>query len=121
MIADNEPAATIIKKDESNTYILFGRDIAAIPCFRNSFLYGISGGIGGGLLTFLFTSRPKVSMHTAMAVYVNVTIGYWFYCRYTRFADKYKKMKLEAEIDEFLIYEDTDEQPSLKEKELINV
>lgn len=61
--------------------MLFGRDVSKIPCFRNSFLYGIGGGFAGGLLTFLFTSRPQLSTHSAMGVFMAVTFGYWGQCR----------------------------------------
>lgn len=61
--------------------VIFGRDVSQIPCFRNSFLYGIGSGIGGGLLTFLFTSRPSVSLHSCMGIYTVVTLAYWTQCR----------------------------------------
>lgn len=61
--------------------MLFGRDVSKIPCFRNSFLYGIGGGFAGGLLTFLLTSRPQLSTHSAMGVFTCVTFGYWAQCR----------------------------------------
>lgn len=61
--------------------MLFGRDVSKIPCFRNSFLYGIGGGFAGGLLTFMFTSRPQLSTHSAMGVFMCVTFGYWAQCR----------------------------------------
>lgn len=36
--------------DEERKHLnLFGRDVSEIPCFRNSFLYGIGGGVGMGL------------------------------------------------------------------------
>lgn len=37
-----------IDEERKHLYIL-GRDVSEIPCFRNSFLYGISGGFGMGL------------------------------------------------------------------------
>lgn len=35
--------------EERKHLLLFGRDVSEIPCFRNSFLYGIGGGVGTGL------------------------------------------------------------------------
>ena len=37
-----------IDEERKHLYV-FGRDVSEIPCFRNSFLYGISGGFGLGL------------------------------------------------------------------------
>lgn len=37
--------------------VLFGRDVSKIPCFRNSFLTGIYGGVGCGIASFLATSK----------------------------------------------------------------
>jgi len=36
--------------------MIFGRDVSKIPCFKESFLYGLLGGIGCGLVTFMATS-----------------------------------------------------------------
>lgn len=35
--------------EERKHFYLFGRDVSEIPCFRNSFLYGIGSGVGVGL------------------------------------------------------------------------
>ena len=36
--------------DEERRHLhIFGRDVSEIPCFRNSFLYGIGGGFGSAL------------------------------------------------------------------------
>lgn len=56
---------------------LFGRDLADIPCFRSSWLYGISGGIGAGLLYFLFTSKTRMASHVAMGSMCTITLSYW--------------------------------------------
>ncbi|KAL2731430.1 hypothetical protein V1478_004975 [Vespula squamosa] len=93
-----------------------------IPCFRNSFLYGISSGIGGGLLAFLFTSRPKLAMHCAMATYFNVTIGYWFYCRYTRDRDHFNAIRMQDIFQNIAVMEGAEEGPEIViDKELIDV
>lgn len=63
-------------------FTLFGRDISQIPCFRNSFLYGIGGGIGIGLLTFLGTSRTTFSTHVGFGTFFCGTIAYWSWCRW---------------------------------------
>ncbi|KAF7385782.1 hypothetical protein V1477_001616 [Vespula maculifrons] len=93
-----------------------------IPCFRNSFLYGISSGIGGGLLAFLFTSRPKLAMHCAMTTYFNVTIAYWFYCRYTRDRDHFNAIRMQDIFQNVAVMEGTEEGPEIViDKELIDV
>lgn len=61
--------------------MIFGRDVAQIPCFRNSFLYGISGGIGVGVLAFLATSRSRLATNIGFATFFCGTIAYWFNCR----------------------------------------
>lgn len=55
--------------------------MSEIPCFRNSYLYGLSGGIGIGLLTFMGTSRSMFSMHVGFSSFVVGTMSYWFWCR----------------------------------------
>uniref|UniRef100_A0A1B6E2A4 Cytochrome c oxidase assembly protein COX20, mitochondrial n=1 Tax=Clastoptera arizonana TaxID=38151 RepID=A0A1B6E2A4_9HEMI len=64
------------------SFYIFGRDVSDIPCFRNSFLYGILGGFTGGLLHFLFTSKVKKSTHVGFGTFWVGTWCYWFYCRH---------------------------------------
>ncbi|KAK2576946.1 hypothetical protein KPH14_005559 [Odynerus spinipes] len=119
---DDKAPATIQEKNDSNTYILFGKDISEIPCFKNSFLYGISGGIVGGLLTFLFTSRPRIAMHAGMATYVNVTLGYYVYCRYNRAHDTFNAVKMQDVFQKAIVFEGTEKLPTLeKDKTLSDV
>lgn len=86
---------------------IFGRDIAQIPCFRNSFLYGIGGGVGAGFLTFMGTSRPKLSSHTAFGTFFAVTFVYWFSCRYTFSKKKFEYNQLQVAMKRQAIYEGT--------------
>ncbi|CAG0903321.1 unnamed protein product, partial [Darwinula stevensoni] len=55
---------------------IFGRDVTQIPCFRNSFLYGIGGGIVAGLATFLLTSRIKLSFQVSNYAFFGTTLSY---------------------------------------------
>lgn len=64
------------------SFFIFGRDVAQIPCFRNSFLYGISGGIGVGVLAFLGTSRPHLATHIGFGTFFCGTMVYWMACRW---------------------------------------
>ncbi|XP_035740438.1 cytochrome c oxidase assembly protein COX20, mitochondrial-like [Vespa mandarinia] len=116
------PTAIVQREEDRKPVIIFGRNIAEIPCFRNSFLYGISSGIGGGLLAFLFTSRPKLAMHCTMATYFNVTIGYWFYCRYTRDLDHFNAIRMQDIFQNAAVLEGTEEGPEIViDKELVDV
>lgn len=61
-------------------------------------MYGIFGGIGCGLLFFLFTSRVKAATDFGVASFAVITLSYWTHCRYN-----YSKMRLEMErVKEFL-------------------
>ena len=68
---------------------LFGIPIIQTKCQRDSFLYGIGGGIVSGLVAFLFTSQPKKSTHIAVGGYAVITLCYAFNCCY----DDYKMRK----------------------------
>ena len=61
---------------------MFGRDVSQIPCFRNSFMYGIGGGVAIGIATFLGTSRTRLSTHVGFGTFFTGTLGYWLVCRY---------------------------------------
>nr|CAD7202231.1 unnamed protein product [Timema douglasi] len=54
------------EEETKRKLILFGRDVSEIPCFRNSYLYGISSGIGMGLTYFMFTSKVRMATHARM-------------------------------------------------------
>ncbi|KAL0127050.1 hypothetical protein PUN28_005400 [Cardiocondyla obscurior] len=75
--------------DQSKTVTLFGRDIRKIPCFKQSMLNGIYGGILGGLAAFMYTSRIKLATNVALGSYMGVTVIYWCYCRYDYVQQKY--------------------------------
>jgi cytochrome c oxidase assembly protein subunit 20 len=63
---------------------IFGRNVSDVPCFRESFMYGILGGVGVGLGFFLFTSRVRRAVDIAVYSYGGITVGTWSYCRYER-------------------------------------
>ncbi|XP_012288683.1 cytochrome c oxidase protein 20 homolog [Orussus abietinus] len=106
----------IIKEADSKPLILFGRDVRRIPCFRDSFLYGISSGLGGLLTAFLFTSRGQLSCHIGMGTFVCVTLGYWTQCRYERLKDIQARAAIEASINEAAIsgqFDESSDKPPL--------
>ncbi|GAB0094387.1 Cytochrome c oxidase assembly protein COX20, mitochondrial [Sergentomyia squamirostris] len=100
--------------DEDSSYsdhkslVIFGRDISQIPCFRSSFLYGISGGIAGGFATFLFTSRTRLSSHVGMATFCFTTLAYWTQCRYNWSKTNFEYKQLKRGMQEHAMYEGTD-------------
>lgn len=79
-----------------------------MPCFRNSFLYGMTSGIGVGFATFMGTSRPALSMHCTMAGFTCVTLGYWFTCRYQYSVTKFEMAKMQRAMRERAVLEGTD-------------
>ncbi|CAH1979815.1 unnamed protein product [Acanthoscelides obtectus] len=74
---------------------IFGRDISKIPCFRNSLLYGIGGGIAFGLARFMITSQPLRSTNFAVYSFSLVTIAYWIQCRYTYSKKRFEMLKMQ--------------------------
>ncbi|KAF2886812.1 hypothetical protein ILUMI_19361 [Ignelater luminosus] len=85
--------------------VIFGRDITKIPCFRNSFLYGICGGITCGLARFMFTSRVKSATDFAVASFAVITMGYWFQCRYEYSKTKFEMDKMKYLLQNHMMYE----------------
>uniref|UniRef100_A0A1B0G853 Cytochrome c oxidase assembly protein COX20, mitochondrial n=1 Tax=Glossina morsitans morsitans TaxID=37546 RepID=A0A1B0G853_GLOMM len=95
---------------------LFGRDVSEIPCFRNSFLYGIGGGIGTGLLTFLSTSRTTFSTHVGFGTFFVGTLVYWSWCRYQWSLHRFEYAKLQEGLRNKALYEGTDVEKKLELK-----
>lgn len=58
-------------------YMFFGKDVSKIPCFRNSFLYGIIGGFAMGISFFMCTSRTLKSTHFGFGSFVVISSTYW--------------------------------------------
>uniref|UniRef100_A0A2S2PPU0 Cytochrome c oxidase assembly protein COX20, mitochondrial n=1 Tax=Schizaphis graminum TaxID=13262 RepID=A0A2S2PPU0_SCHGA len=72
-----------ISSDEDHKPLMFlGKDVSRIPCFRNSFLYGIVGGFTMGIGYFLCTSRTLRSTHFGFGSFVTISSVYWCLCRY---------------------------------------
>lgn len=87
--------------------VLFGRDLAQIPCFRESFFYGISSGIGVGLAAFIKTSKPMLSQHIGVGSAVTCVLGYWFVCRYQWSKSKIDAMLLQEAMNARILREGT--------------
>lgn len=100
--------------------VLFGRDISEIPCFRNSFLYGASGGVVGGLAYFLFTSKTRQACHAAVSSFSIITLGYWFYCRYEFSRKRLELEKMKSYLEKRVLVEGT-EMEKVNEVEVFSV
>ncbi|XP_054263542.1 cytochrome c oxidase assembly protein COX20, mitochondrial [Macrosteles quadrilineatus] len=115
------------ENDETdNRIMLFGRDVSTIPCFRNSWLYGISSGIGSGLLYFLFTSKPKVATHFGFTSTMIVTGAYWVICRYQYEKQVEELKKIKDYVEKRVLIEGTEmeklyESEAAKDIEIANV
>jgi len=72
--------------------MLMGKNVGEIPCFRNSFLYGITSGMVAGIAFFAFTSKIRRATSFGFWSYIGVTSIYWFQCRY-----RYSVLKFECE------------------------
>lgn len=77
----SENLKSVIKSFPFQSLTIFGRDVSKIPCFRESFMYGISSGIVIGLGCFMSTSKPRLAQHVAIGSFMLITLSYWFHCR----------------------------------------
>jgi len=76
-----------------------------IPCMKQSWMYGISGGLASGLGYFLFTSNVKRAKWVGLGGMYAVIIGTWITCRYSLHqaylardeADRQQKLRIGAE------------------------
>lgn len=101
---------------DQNNKGIFGHDLANMPCFRQTFLYSISSGIGSGLLYFMLTSKAKRATHVAFGTYTVVTLGYWTYCRYNYSVQKFEMGQLQMALQKQVLYEGTELEKKVKNK-----
>lgn len=111
-MAENETSST----DDFRSLNIFGNDVSQIPCFRNSYLYGIVSGVGVGIVTFFGTSRPRRSMHLGFATFFTVTFGYWFSCRYNYSKTNFEMMQLQSALRKHQLYEGTEVEKEINRK-----
>ncbi|XP_076464131.1 cytochrome c oxidase assembly protein COX20, mitochondrial-like [Babylonia areolata] len=81
-----------------------------VPCVRRSFLTGITSGLGIGAGYFFMTSNVKRSTNVGFGSYVLVTMGTWFYCRYTLAQERVKQRLLKKALQDRIASEGIDEQ-----------
>ncbi|KAG6558476.1 MdBV-13 [Microplitis demolitor] len=97
--------------------ILLGRDVAQMPCFRGSWLYGITSGVGSGILTFMFTSRVPLASHVTLGMTCGVTLVYFSVCRYRFAKEELMAARLKVLMKESVTLEGVDQENKVKEIE----
>ncbi|XP_030755489.1 cytochrome c oxidase assembly protein COX20, mitochondrial [Sitophilus oryzae] len=107
--------------EENKGIIIFGRDVSKIPCFRNSFLYGIGGGVLLGLTHFLFTSKAVKSVNYSVYSFSIITLGYWIQCRYEYTKTKFEMLRLQEALANRALFEGTEEDRPKEKPELVDV
>ncbi|XP_077292708.1 cytochrome c oxidase assembly factor COX20 lethal (3) 87Df [Arctopsyche grandis] len=93
--------------DKSTKYVIFGKDLSKIPCFRESLMYGIGGGFAGGLAGFFITSNIRRANNFGMGSYILTTLVYWCKCRYDFTKTKHDVSMLQSAIERKTLYEGT--------------
>ncbi|CAH0714493.1 unnamed protein product, partial [Brenthis ino] len=106
-------------KEEKEGLVIFGRDISKIPCFRESFMYGIASGIGVGLASFIKTSKPLMSQHVGVGTFAITTLVYWSYCRYEWSRQKFDAQLLQEALKDKIRHEGTVLEKELEEKGIL--
>ncbi|XP_013177037.1 PREDICTED: cytochrome c oxidase protein 20 homolog [Papilio xuthus] len=106
-------------EEEKKGLVLFGRDLSTIPCFRESFLYGISTGVGVGIASFFKTSKPLLSQHIGMGAFTITTLVYWSYCRYNWSKQKFDAQLLQSALKDKIRYEGTGVEKEMEEKGIL--
>ncbi|XP_066943159.1 cytochrome c oxidase assembly protein COX20, mitochondrial [Macrobrachium rosenbergii] len=91
--------------EEVKSTSVFGRDLSKIPCFRNTFLYSISSGIGSGLAYFMLTSKTRQASHVGVGAYCVVTLGYWTYCRYNYSKEKFEMGLVQSALQKQALFD----------------
>ncbi|KAL0831373.1 hypothetical protein ABMA28_002198 [Loxostege sticticalis] len=103
-------------EEEKKGIVFLGRDLSKIPCFRESFLYGIATGVGVGLATFLKTSKPMRSQHIGFGTFTMSTLIYWSYCRYQWSKQRFDAQLLQEALKDKIKYEGTAVERELESK-----
>ena len=98
--ADLEEEESVLRRK----LVVFGQDVGQIPCFRNSFLYGILSGMGTGIGWFAFSSNIPRATNIGFYTYVGVTFCYWCNCRwnYSKTKQEYEQIKYAMQMNALL-------------------
>uniref|UniRef100_A0A0K8RIV9 Cytochrome c oxidase assembly protein COX20, mitochondrial n=1 Tax=Ixodes ricinus TaxID=34613 RepID=A0A0K8RIV9_IXORI len=95
--------------------MFMGRNLEEIPCLKTVFQTSIVSGLGIGLATFMFTSRPKRAADAGFYSFVAITTFYWFYCRYQYSVQKFNYQKLQKYMKNAVVLEGTEHDPNKAE------
>ncbi|KAI5635558.1 hypothetical protein NE865_11732 [Phthorimaea operculella] len=104
------------EEEEKPGLVIFGRDVSKIPCFRESFLYGIASGVGMGIGAFVKTSKPMLSQHVGFGTFCMSTLLYWSYCRYQWSKQRFDAQLLQDALKDKIMYEGTAVEKELEQK-----
>ncbi|XP_011313972.1 cytochrome c oxidase protein 20 homolog [Fopius arisanus] len=106
-----------IAQNEANkqSLIIFGRDVTKIPCFKQSFFNGILSGVGVGIITFMFTSKPRLASHWMVGSFGGVTITFYCVCRYQYAKEQIVISRMKGLMQEAMITEGVEHEEKLKE------
>ncbi|XP_059046421.1 cytochrome c oxidase assembly protein COX20, mitochondrial [Achroia grisella] len=102
--------------EDKKGIVLFGRDLSQIPCFRESFLYGIATGAGVGLGAFIKTSKPMLAQHIGFGTFCMTTLVYWSFCRYQWSKQRFDAQLLQDALKDKILYEGTVVEKELEQK-----
>ncbi|XP_063162210.1 cytochrome c oxidase assembly protein COX20, mitochondrial [Candoia aspera] len=105
------------EKDTENSKKSFLQEmleIHKVPCARQSFLYGILGGLGVGLGHFLATSKVRRSYNLGIGGFFVTTLGCWFYCRYNNAKLRFQQRMIQEAIKNKILFEGTQLDPTMK-------
>ncbi|XP_042864343.1 cytochrome c oxidase assembly protein COX20, mitochondrial-like [Penaeus japonicus] len=103
-----------MESESKNEATLMGRNLSEMPCFRQTFLYSITSGLGSGLANFMLTSRVQRSVQVGLAVYTCMTLGYWSYCRYNFSQQKFNMGQLQVAMQKQALFEGTEVEKKIK-------
>lgn len=99
--------------------VIFGRDVSKIPCFRESFLYGITSGVGVGLAAFIKTSKPLLAQHIGFGTFTMSTLIIWSYCRWQWSKQRFDAQLLQDALKDKILYEGTKVEKDLEKKGIL--
>lgn len=106
-----------ISDTDAQGVFIFGVDVSKIPCFRTSFLTGISSGVGIGLVNFLFTSNGLKSFNRGVYGYAGITFITWSVCRYRWSITHMDEKTIRDAINTKVLLEGTEEMKALEKNQ----
>uniref|UniRef100_W5NEB0 Cytochrome c oxidase assembly protein COX20, mitochondrial n=1 Tax=Lepisosteus oculatus TaxID=7918 RepID=W5NEB0_LEPOC len=104
------------EKEKQKSFKLLGiLDIQNTPCAREAVLHGSVGSLFSGLSHFLATSRVRRSFDIGVAGFMLITLGSWFYCRYSNAKLRVQQRLIQDGMKNKVMYEGTSLDPTRKQ------